>query len=150
VPCRTDLVVSHGYPLEEHFVETVDGYILRMFRIPHGRVRPQQQQRTRHAPARHLLSWPWSSRQSSRLHERSSSRDSDIGVALQPVVHLQHGLLGSSTDWVLNGPGFSLPFLLADAGELLIARCITLADSLVAAPAQQQPESLCYFESTMA
>ncbi len=31
------LVTRHGYPIEEHFVETVDGYILGMFRIPHGR-----------------------------------------------------------------------------------------------------------------
>jgi hypothetical protein len=32
-------------------------------------------------------------------------------------VHLQHGLLGASSDWALNGPGFSLVFLLADAGR---------------------------------
>ncbi|GBF96705.1 lysosomal acid lipase cholesteryl ester hydrolase-like [Raphidocelis subcapitata] len=32
-----DLIVPHGYPLEEHFVTTGDGYILRLFRVPHGR-----------------------------------------------------------------------------------------------------------------
>eukprot|EP00750_Incisomonas_marina_P028336 INCI6656.1.p1 GENE.INCI6656.1~~INCI6656.1.p1 ORF type:complete len:343 (-),score=51.10 INCI6656.1:342-1370(-) len=32
-----DLVTRHGYPIEEHFVTTADGYILGMFRIPHGR-----------------------------------------------------------------------------------------------------------------
>ena len=31
------LVSRHGYPIEEHFVTTSDGYILGMFRIPHGR-----------------------------------------------------------------------------------------------------------------
>lgn len=36
---------------------------------------------------------------------------------IKPVVHLQHGLLGSSTDFVLNGPENSLPLMLADAGE---------------------------------
>jgi hypothetical protein len=35
----------------------------------------------------------------------------------RPVVHIQHGLLGSSTDWVLQGPARSLPMMLADAGE---------------------------------
>jgi len=32
----TDIITSRGYPCEEHFVTTPDGYILRMFRIPHG------------------------------------------------------------------------------------------------------------------
>lgn len=30
------LVTPYGYPLEEHFVQTGDGYILRIFRIQHG------------------------------------------------------------------------------------------------------------------
>lgn len=33
----TALVTRHGYTIEEHFVTTSDGYILGMFRIPHGR-----------------------------------------------------------------------------------------------------------------
>ena len=31
------LVEAEGYPLEEHFVTTDDGYILGVFRIPHGK-----------------------------------------------------------------------------------------------------------------
>jgi pimeloyl-ACP methyl ester carboxylesterase len=75
-------VVRYGYPLEEHFVETPSGYVLRVFRIKHGRKQqPQQQQQQQ-----------------------------------RPVVHLQHGLLGAGSDWALNGPGYSLAFVLADAG----------------------------------
>ncbi|MEW5309384.1 MAG: hypothetical protein WDW38_001278 [Sanguina aurantia] len=33
----TGLVVSKGYPLEQHTVITSDGYKLATFRIPHGR-----------------------------------------------------------------------------------------------------------------
>lgn len=32
-----DLVEPHGYPLSEHFVTTSDGFVLRLFRIRHGR-----------------------------------------------------------------------------------------------------------------
>jgi hypothetical protein len=33
---HTDLVLSVGYPLESYPVETWDGFILRLYRIPHG------------------------------------------------------------------------------------------------------------------
>lgn len=32
-----DFLKSHGYPLEEHHVQTEDGYILTVHRITHGR-----------------------------------------------------------------------------------------------------------------
>eukprot|EP00877_Chromochloris_zofingiensis_P012454 jgi/Chrzof1/7462/Cz02g24260.t1_LIP1[v5.2] len=81
----SELVLPFGYPLEEHFVTTHDGYILRMFRIPHG-------------------------------VNASSHHAATATAGPKPVVHLQHGLLGASSDFALNGPGYSLPFILADAG----------------------------------
>lgn len=36
--------------------------------------------------------------------------------ANRPAVYLQHGLLGSSADWLVNGPQQSFAYLLADAG----------------------------------
>lgn len=66
-----------GYPLEEHFVTTADGYVLGYYRIPLGRAG---------------------------------------GAGGGPPVLLLHGLLDSSAAWVLNDPGQSLAFLLADAG----------------------------------
>ncbi|KAL6061418.1 Lipase [Balamuthia mandrillaris] len=33
----TQIVEAKGYPVEEHFVTTEDGYILRVFRIPYGK-----------------------------------------------------------------------------------------------------------------
>lgn len=31
---KKNLVAAEGYPLEEYYVDTSDGYILKMFRIP--------------------------------------------------------------------------------------------------------------------
>ncbi|XP_049938989.1 lipase 3-like [Schistocerca serialis cubense] len=35
-----ELLEKYGYPCQEHIVETEDGYILRMFRIPYGKASP--------------------------------------------------------------------------------------------------------------
>lgn len=57
------IIRRHGYPSESHVVESEDGYLLTVHRIPGGK---------------------------------------DGSKGGQPV-YLQHGLLGSSADWVLNG-----------------------------------------------
>ncbi|XP_055901808.1 lipase 3-like [Eupeodes corollae] len=74
------LIADHGYPFEEHTVQTSDGYVLTMHRIPYsGRV--------------------------------ESDEDEP-----RPVAFLMHGILCSSSDWVLLGPDNALAYLLSDAG----------------------------------
>jgi hypothetical protein len=85
---HADLVQPDGYPLEQHFVTTEDGYILRIYRIPYGRPGSQG-----HKPA------------------------TDQDAAPKPVVLLQHGLLCSCAEFLYQGPGKSLAQILADAGE---------------------------------
>lgn len=81
-----DLIVQAGYSLEEHFVETKDGYILGIYRIPA------------------------SPKPSADLCKITLSRKES------PPVLLQHGLLDSSATFVINHPNQSLGFILADAG----------------------------------
>ena len=71
------MIKYFGYPAEEHYVITEDGYILSLQRIPRGR------------------------------------------KGVEPnggVVFLQHGLVSSSADYVMNLPEESLGFILADLG----------------------------------
>lgn len=75
---QSHLISAHGYPFEEHRVQSADGYILTLFRIPGTPANPSP--------------------------------------AGKPVVFVQHGLLSSSADWVVTGPGHGLGYLLADSG----------------------------------
>jgi pimeloyl-ACP methyl ester carboxylesterase len=71
------IIKYYGYPVENHDIETDDGYILRVQRIPHGVTNITQKKQS---------------------------------------VFLQHGLVDSSSTWVMNPPHQSLAFILADAG----------------------------------
>lgn len=93
----SDLVTPYGYVLEEHQVETSDGYILTLHRIP-GREASSLQ---RTASASNLGLEP---------------QNINLGARKKPVVLLQHGLLDSSAGFLLLGPGRSLALLLVDSG----------------------------------
>lgn len=78
----TELILSQGYPSETYTVQTIDGFLLDLHRIPHGR-------------------------KGSQFSYRKNGKG---------VVYLQHALLSSACDWVLNFADDSLGFILADAG----------------------------------
>ncbi|XP_077486701.1 lysosomal acid lipase/cholesteryl ester hydrolase-like [Amblyomma americanum] len=82
------LVREQGYPMETHEVATDDGYLLEMHRIPHGRLGPC-------APGNNSLE-PW--------------------CGGRGPVFVMTGLLADSASLVLDFPGQSLGFVLADSG----------------------------------
>ena len=74
-----EIIRFNNYTVETHKVNTDDGYILTMFRIPF----------------------------------REANRN---GGKLKGVFYLQHGFLGSSSNFVTNLPRHSLAFTLVDSG----------------------------------
>jgi len=81
------LVRSHGYNVEEHYVETKDGYILGIHRV---------------------LS---SETQNNRRILNSPNYNNFKGVAF-----FQHGFMQSSEAWIARGPGKALVYNLVDQG----------------------------------
>jgi len=93
IDMKTPEIIKHwGYPTEEHWVTTDDGYILGLHRIPGGKIEA--------------------------FNVGNNINNEGLGAtnSSRPVVFLQHGLLCSSSNWVTNLPHQSLGFILADAG----------------------------------
>jgi lysosomal acid lipase/cholesteryl ester hydrolase len=82
-----DLIRKRGFPFEQHYVETIDGFLLGLHRIPHGR----------------------GEEGGVNLEENEA-----VPAAPRPVVFLQHGFLQSSEAFLAARN--NLPFQLAEAG----------------------------------
>jgi len=90
-----ELITSRGYPVEEHFATTPDGFILGLHRITGPK----------------LFDTPPES-------PPTSPRDPKSGKSIgKPVVLIMHGFMQTSEAWLCRSkPEDSLPFILADAG----------------------------------
>ena len=120
--------MPEGYPLEEHFVTTSDGFVLRLFRIKHGRRGDDAGDGGDGDGCGDEGDGSSAVVDDSGGADLSSSSSGGGGVGSsssngkrrrrnrRPVAHLQHGLLGASSDWALNGAAGGLAFILADAG----------------------------------
>ena len=82
--------------MEVHLVTTADGFIIEMHRIPFGK-------------SGRFVS-------ENRPNEKKNKKRKYLKRTSRPVVFLQHGLLCSSSDWVLNPSDKALAYMLADRG----------------------------------
>jgi len=87
-----EIIAHRGYPVEVHFVTTVDGYILELHRIPFGL------------------------HEATKKKRKKKNKMKRNKKAPRPVIFLQHGLLCSSSDWILNPTNKALGYMLADRG----------------------------------
>lgn len=93
-----ELIKAAGYPVEVHYVQTSDGFKLRMHRIPAG-VRKLNYE------------VDIGSGSAENNGEIVYKNESDV----EPIF-LMHGLLCAAAMWVAESPDKSLGFMLADAG----------------------------------
>ncbi|GAM22149.1 hypothetical protein SAMD00019534_053240, partial [Acytostelium subglobosum LB1] len=105
-----ELITSRGYPVEEHFVTTKDGFVLGLHRITGPR-----------AFTSPLNSAPASPRdlgiRGSHASLFGNSSNNSNSAMVKPAVLLMHGFMMSSEVWLTRtNPNDSLPFILADAG----------------------------------
>ena len=124
--CHALAELVKPYPLEEHFVTTEDGFILGLYRIPHGLPPGQKKRSVELQPTSLPIAFQEFGRRF--LHPAHPAASDDTAVEAnsgaddasshRPVVLLQHGLLDSCAGFLLQGHDHALAFLLADAGEL--------------------------------
>lgn len=111
-----ELFAPHGYPLEEHFSLTCDGYVLGLYRTWAPDPKPNAAEGgVEGAFGSNATSGGGAVGVGAALSD-APSRSKLPPPHARPAVFLFHGLLDSSATWALNGPNASLAFLLADAG----------------------------------
>lgn len=124
-----ELIKTAEYPVEVHYVQTSDGFKLRLHRIPAG-VRKLNYE----------ISTDSDSKESNwTIHQNESS------VSQLEPIFLMHGLFCAATMWVAEGSDKSLGFMLADAGYdvwMLSAR----ATSFSATHKHLDPQSKKYWD----
>jgi len=99
-----ELVVSKGYQVEEHSVQTSDGYILGLHRLlPRVPCPPAD------------ASIPTTVMMDGEKVVFRHTTDGN-GNAKKGVVFFQHGFMQNSEVFIVRGPGKSLPYMLADLG----------------------------------
>lgn len=79
-----EIIESRGYQVEVHKVITDDGYILEVHRIINPLLQMQQNE---------------------YQEEESQQQEEDHGLKRGKPVILQHGALGSSSTWIIQGSG---------------------------------------------
>ncbi|XP_011148565.1 lipase 3 isoform X1 [Harpegnathos saltator] len=113
-----ELIETHGYIAETHYVWTEDDYRLNVHRVlpPDDRISPV-------SLGVHTIDWLGSMVNNSKNHnssvspescDRVSDRASVASSKIPVLVH--HGLLSSSADWVLLGSHKALAYVLCDNG----------------------------------
>ncbi|EGC35478.1 hypothetical protein DICPUDRAFT_92027 [Dictyostelium purpureum] len=134
-----EMITARGYPVEEHFVTTPDGFILGLHRI----TGPKQFNTPPDSPPtspRKIFSKKYNNnnnsvknRQSQQQQQQeqsksvevdsesvsttSSTTPSQLFSSNKPVVVIMHGFMQTSEAWLCRSdPKDSLPFILADAG----------------------------------
>ncbi|XP_066944137.1 lipase lipl-1-like [Macrobrachium rosenbergii] len=113
------LIRARGYPAEVHHVATEDGYILELHRIPFSPHRslggnPNPISLSQNNVKRSLqLQLP---NATAGLQDRSSLIGNNLEQKEPKVVFIQHCVLCSSADFVMNDPNQALAFILSDAG----------------------------------
>lgn len=86
------MVKAYGYSAESYDVQTEDGYILTMFRLPHGHENNKGK------------------------HMGSGSQHSSSSQESKGVVFFMHGLMTNSEAFIYGGSSESIAFYLADMG----------------------------------
>jgi lysosomal acid lipase/cholesteryl ester hydrolase len=104
-----ELVVSKGYQVEEHFVQTSDGYILGLHRLL-PRVSCPPADLSSSAPNTVAPNTVTLDGEKFVFHGGSNAGGK------RRVVFFQHGFMQNSEAFIIRGPGKSLPYMLADLG----------------------------------